>query len=124
MKHASSSLVAFALLFAACDPMPPPPGPPATPTTPESAKPLPTPVNPTAASFENPGGMWLPEQIPEQASTLRSLGLELDPVKLGDFSAHPLGAIVSLGGCSASFVSSDGLVITNHHCSLGALQNN
>ncbi|MCA9684938.1 MAG: S46 family peptidase, partial [Myxococcales bacterium] len=36
----------------------------------------------------------------------------------------PLGAIVSLGGCSASFVSPDGLIITNHHCVTRALARN
>ena len=35
-----------------------------------------------------------------------------------------MGAIVSLGGCSASFVSPDGLIVTNHHCVQGALQYN
>ncbi|HET9991269.1 MAG TPA: S46 family peptidase, partial [Kofleriaceae bacterium] len=32
--------------------------------------------------------------------------------------------IVSLGGCTASFVSSEGLIVTNHHCVQGALQLN
>jgi hypothetical protein len=35
-----------------------------------------------------------------------------------------MGAIVSLGGCSASFVSPDGLIVTNNHCVQGALQFN
>ena len=35
-----------------------------------------------------------------------------------------MGAIVSLGGCSASFVSPDGLIVTNHHCAVSALQYN
>ena len=35
-----------------------------------------------------------------------------------------MGAIVSLGGCSASFVSPDGLIVTNNHCVQGSLQYN
>ena len=31
---------------------------------------------------------------------------------------------MSLGGCTASFVSPDGLIVTNHHCVTGGLQYN
>ena len=35
-----------------------------------------------------------------------------------------MGAVVALGGCTASFVSPQGLVVTNHHCAYGAIQLN
>src|SRR5690606_4920938 len=41
-----------------------------------------------------------------------------------DLSRHPMSAVVSLGGCTASFVSPQGLVVTNHHCAHGAIQLN
>ncbi|MGB5896139.1 MAG: S46 family peptidase [Ignavibacteriaceae bacterium] len=31
-------------------------------------------------------------------------------------------ALVKIGGCTGSFVSPEGLIITNHHCSFGAVQ--
>jgi hypothetical protein len=74
--------------------------------------------------FQNPGGMWLPGQLPEHGETLKKLGLEIDAQDLSNPMAYPLAAVVSLGGCSASFVSPKGLVITNHHCVTGALQYN
>ncbi len=79
-------------------------------------------TNPTG--FLNPGGMWMPEQMPAQAETLKKLGFTIEPSALGRPTEFPLGAVVWLGGCSASFVSPDGLVITNHHCVTGALQYN
>ena len=69
-------------------------------------------------------GMWLPSQTQAIGGQMRAAGLELDPKTLGDFNRAPLNAIVSLGGCSAAFLSDQGLIATNHHCVYGSIQYN
>lgn len=69
-------------------------------------------------------GMWMPQQIPQIGDRLKALGLEIDPAAFANLTGHPMGAVVSLGGCSASFVSPQGLIATNHHCIYGSLQYN
>jgi hypothetical protein len=77
-------------------------------------------------AFRNPGGMWMPRQMgqPPHAALLAGMGVKIPAADLANPLAAPLNAVVSLGGCTGSFVSPDGLVITNHHCVQGALQVN
>jgi len=69
-------------------------------------------------------GMWLPSQMAEIAAKMKEAGAQVPPEQLADLTKAPMNAIVSLGGCSASFVSPQGLVVSNHHCVYGSIQYN
>ena len=77
-------------------------------------------------AYSNPGGMWMPMQmtLPQHMENFQKMGVAIDSKVLSNPLAAPLAAVVSLGGCTASFVSPQGLVVTNHHCVQGALQFN
>ena len=69
-------------------------------------------------------GMWMPSQMAEIAAQMKAAGAQVPPEQLADLTKAPMNAIVSLGGCSASFVSPEGLVVSNHHCVYGSIQYN
>ncbi len=69
-------------------------------------------------------GMWLPTQLPSLAEPLREAGFRGDPSALADVTQAPLSAVVKVGGGTGSFVSGDGLLVTNHHVAYGVIQYN
>lgn len=74
-----------------------------------------------SASLFADEGMWLLNDAPMK--TLRRAGLKLDAEQLYDRDNPSWSdAVVQIGGGTGSFVSENGLVVTNHHVAFDALQ--
>jgi len=71
-------------------------------------------------------GMYLPFTIKSNYAQMKELGLELSHKEIYNPKKPSLkDAIVSLGGfCTAEIISSQGLLLTNHHCGYDAIAEN
>ena len=72
----------------------------------------------SAPAFSD-GGMWTFHDFPE-ALVKREHGVDITPAWLDGVRT----ATIRLSNCTASFVSPDGMILTNHHCSEACLDDN
>ncbi len=75
----------------------------------------------TAVSALADGGMYPISMIDKVP--LKKAGLIMSPGEIYNPNGNGLlQAVVQIGGCTGSFVSGKGLILTNHHCAFGTLQ--
>ncbi len=70
-------------------------------------------------------GMWLPMFVKDKNyQQMKELGLRLTPEQIYDINHSSLkDAIVNFGNfCTGEIISNQGLILTNHHCGYGAIQ--
>lgn len=69
-------------------------------------------------------GMWLPSLIADRIDDMRSKGFRLTAEDIYSVNKASMKDAVVLfgGGCTGEIVSSEGLLLTNHHCGYDAIQ--
>lgn len=69
-------------------------------------------------------GMWLPSLIGSRIKDMRSKGFRLTAEDIYSVNKASMKDAVVLfgGGCTGEFVSAEGLLLTNHHCGYGSIQ--
>ena len=70
------------------------------------------------------GGMWLPLFLNYNEAEMQSLGFKLTAEDVYSVNHHSMKDAVMLfgGGCTGELISSQGLVLTNHHCGYSYVQ--
>jgi hypothetical protein len=72
------------------------------------------------------GGMWIPSLLSGMNETeMKSLGMKISAKDIYDANNSSLKDAVPHfnGGCTSEVISPKGLILTNHHCGYGAIQN-
>lgn len=69
-------------------------------------------------------GMWLPSLIAQRIGDMQEKGFKLDAEDIYSINQASLkDAVVLFGrGCTGEVISSEGLLLTNHHCGYGQIQ--
>jgi hypothetical protein len=70
-------------------------------------------------------GMWIPALLTDNYAEMQRLGLKLTPEQIYSINNSSMkDAIVRLGRgfCTGEIISSQGLILTNHHCGYSAIQ--
>ena len=72
------------------------------------------------------GGMWIPSLLNGMnEKEMKSLGMKISAKDIYDVNNSSLKDAVPQfnGGCTSEVISQQGLILTNHHCGYGAIQN-
>lgn len=69
-------------------------------------------------------GMWIPLLINKNMAEMQKLGLKLTAEDIYNINNSSIkdAVIIFGGGCTGEIISPEGLILTNHHCGYGAIQ--